>query len=312
MADTFQFNTLLFTSDVEASFSFAILRDLLSKQQVTITDTNHPQNDSRGKVVRIALHDPSEVPPARSTEHLVFFGTMSFQDSSKQAKEVCLKFTIPKDFVGDHEDQIPERFLTYTQKHANYVLYNYNLLQTHLASFKPKTAGNVSINTVYCCQVASAGGDKGTVSFWVEDKLPHFDKFWDEGKESYIDKMLSTDVPILKELQEHIYNDSGYAYTVIDLQGLREDDAFTLCDVELSLSSLYEFTPAMILDRVITLNSWKKVTLKSIEDSVQQLKATVESRMGALEGSMEALEGSMEEIKRLLGQLVSGDRKSVV
>ena len=88
MAGTFQFNTLLFTSDVEASFSFAILRDLLSKQQVAITDTNHPQNDSRGKVVRIVLHDPLVVPPARSAEHLVFFGTMSFQDSSKEPKEV--------------------------------------------------------------------------------------------------------------------------------------------------------------------------------------------------------------------------------
>jgi len=295
---SFQFHTSLFTSQEETKFNFEALQALLATEWATIIDTNYPDNGSKEKNVRFVLKDLSTAPPAHSSQHVVFFAEMIFENSQSQKKEVCLKFTIPKDYTPTIAGAAPEVFFTFTQKHANYVLYNYNVLQEHAKTFKPQSGGAIQLNTVYCCQL---NRDTRQVSFWVEDKLNHFTKFWDERRQQYIDKILTTAVPILREFQHHIYDSSGYAYTVIDLQGehVKENDSFILCDIELSLSSLYEYSPSMLLDRVVNIYGWKKVTLKTIEDKLETLSTTVEG----LSTTVEGLSTTLSQMSSLLQQL---------
>ena len=135
-----------------------------------------------------------------------------------------------KKIKGEYDDS---EFLLFTQKHSNAVLFNYNTLQRYLVNFHPTNPGKVKINTVYCCQTKRSGR---RVSFWVEDRLGHFDRFWDETRPQCIDQMLTTSKPILKELQEFIYLHSGYTHTIVDLQGEPKEDCFTLCDIEFTHS----------------------------------------------------------------------------
>jgi hypothetical protein len=182
------------------------------------------------------------------------------------SKEVCLKFKLKN--KPQQNSQEPIEFYAYTQKHSSYVLHNYNLLGYYIQKFRNEM---ISVNNVYCCRTIMKTDDVyfKRVSFWVEDFLPNFDTFYNNKYEDHIDKILTTRVSILKDLQEFIYKESGYRVTVIDLQGRMENNHYTLCDVEFTHiythiyiciyiymygSSLYDLTPDMLLDRYGFLN----------------------------------------------------------
>jgi hypothetical protein len=152
---------------------------------------------------------------------------MGFEDSSENI-DVCLKFRKHeirkkkrrsvwkrlslKKKSAEHEIEITLQH--FTQKHSNAVLYNYNLAEELCKKFQHEYPKDFSIrmNDVFICASSSN-------LFWVEKTLKNFESFWDLTKDKYIDKIISSNQETLTLFQMFVYEESGYEYTIIDLQG---------------------------------------------------------------------------------------------
>lgn len=197
-----------------------------------------------------------------STEHIVFFGQLIFSDLMKI--DVVLKFVMLEKITeeNEHEKQIK----LFTQKHASYVSHNYNLAARHLNDFK---SDKIKINDLFILS------DKDGF-YWIEKKVNEFITFYNKNQDLlYIDQIITTDEPELKALQNFIFENSGYQYTIIDLQGSKEDGVIILCDVEYSTKPLYGFDSHMLKERYIQHSGVKSITLKDIDNRIGNLEKEV-------------------------------------
>lgn len=102
---------------------------------------------------------------------------------------------------------------------------------------------------------------------WMEDYLPKFRKFWGNAS-SQMERMVTSASPTLSLLQYFIYDQSRQSYTVVDLQGVVQQDKYILCDVEFSdtLSSFPDLFNSYLysFDFASTkLNGLARVSLKN-------------------------------------------------
>lgn len=289
MSFKFNFNISPYSSFDNEIFNLELLKKHFEENDVKVIDTNSTlkkNTNLKGRKVKITILD---IPPTYSTENIVYFAEMQSKDFIQlEKRQICIKFNIP------NEDNMIKNincinFLTFNQKNANYVLFNYNLMEKFISNF-PSNEGKVLINTIYYCQTSI---NSKTVSFWVEDKLEHYDKFWDKSYPQYSDQILTTNKPLLKKLQHFIYEESDFSYTIIDLQGQENGQDYILCDIEFTS---YNYKESMIIsrfvkdenflrfinfnnflckNRLIDLYNWEKVTLNTIKKQINEIIDTL-------------------------------------
>ncbi|KAJ3393407.1 hypothetical protein HDU92_007771 [Lobulomyces angularis] len=295
------------SSDIDSSLDYKRILDIINDDNFTISDTNSKDNVLK-EIVHISLDDIKTYVPPQSSQHIVFFGKMKFLSNEKKI-DICIKFKKPYNRERSNDKETEIIYGNYTQKHYSYVMYNYNKANEYLSSFKGKDM--IKINNVFCCKTVKKyptkyDTDNTSVCFWVESRLSHFDTYWDEGKMSYIDRILTTNVDILKEFQIHIYNKSGYDGTIIDLQGNLENNVYILCDIEFTSNNLYEFTSSMMIDRIITLYGLETVNLKDLSDRVGNIEKDVvkiNNRLDKIEDKMDKMENKIDILSSQITQL---------
>jgi len=283
-----------FTSDVDSKFTYGKLAEIIKKNDLRIFDCNNDKS-LVDKYVNIVINDIKVDKPKFSSQHIVFFGVMKFKDNKISDLDVCIKLRLPKqtsasDIESSGCNFASLQYINFTQKHTDYVLYNYNLAEKYIDQFNNKY---ISINTVFCCK-------SDDYMFWVEKRLKHFDRFNNKSTHSNIDSILTTDIEILQKFQKFVYIESGYQYTIMDLQGEYSNEKCVLCDIEFTFANLYDFTSIMLLDRVITIYNWQKVNLGTIKKDVDGLRKDVselKSDVSELKSDVSELKSDVSELK---------------
>jgi hypothetical protein len=188
----------------------------------------------------------------------------------------------------------------FTQKHANAVVFNYNQGENWAGKFiLSRSHRQVRMNNVYVCESTQ-------YLFWVETRLEEFGRFWDYSHPKYIDKIISTNEQVLFDFQKFIFEQSGYQFTIIDLQGAVDQEGnYILSDVEFTTSYLYEFTPNMLIEEFARLNNLERVNLHDLNKKMRSLN----ERMAHLEEEFSELKKDINEKFDFLMQAISELKK---
>jgi len=113
----------------------------------------------------------------------------------------------------------------------------------------------------------------GDEYYWCEKYLPNFQKFWYINGINKCDMISNTTHYHLKELQKSIYDQSEQKHTIVDLQGIIDDNKnYILTDVE------YTNTLSKLgWDENVLLNSYKE----KMNDYNQTIKIDNQSKIVA-------------------------------
>jgi hypothetical protein len=286
------------TSDIDSKLTYTRIQEIVDDGNFIISETNN-DNSLLNTEVKIILNNICGYTPPESSQHIVFFGSMILPN--KQEISICIKFKKP-DNVHSKEDS---EYGNYTQKHSSYVLYNYSKALNYLKRFDKKD--KISIVDIFCCNTVKkyktkCSNQEESLCFWIEAKLDHFDTFWDKSRSTYIEQIITTDIEVLKEFQIFIYNESGYEYTIIDLQGDKHDGKYILCDIEFTTNNLYEFTPIMMSETICSLYNLNKTNLTILESSIKELSLDVAGVKSEVKNISNRITGIEDMLKILINK----------
>jgi len=290
--------TFRHTSDQDTILPYERIKQIVHEQQFLIAETN-TRKIAKGTTITMKMKDYE---PAASSEHVVFYAEMIV--SKSESIDVCIKF----ERVPNHG--VTETFKNFTQKHYSAVLFNYSKAQALLNDFSPSSSlkQKIQVNDVYCCETKKEYESKqrnSKITFWVEREIKDFKMFWDLAKPQYIDQMLTSNVSVLKEFQIHVFNKSGWEYTIIDLQGGKikdgEEELYILGDIEFSFCGLYAFTGPMMRDRFAELHDLKTVNLRDLSQRLDEFN----HRLDGIDVRLDGIEHMVGRTNELISQTLA-------
>jgi hypothetical protein len=197
-----------------------------------------------------------------ASEHVVLFGTLQ---SGSRTIEVCLKFLNQYSRVSMNEndsdedailptDEAPDMYQLLPTSHLHLLTFNHNTISNVLERFN-QTLKGVRVETCHIYQVQLE--EKGTL--WLESDITasncEFVKFWGVGER--FEQMLTTKIEVLKNLQRFVYEQSGYQFTLIDIQGVEKVNEnlveYVLSDITFTRDPPSTYTEAMLLTAYVCI-----------------------------------------------------------
>jgi hypothetical protein len=135
----------------------------------------------------------------------------------------------------------------------NEMIWNFNQLNMMLEKFnqtQPEGHPQIASSHIFIGSVLFEGHFR---KVWIEQNISSgeakFQKFWGDPKKDLVSQFLSTQVKVLQELQYFVYLQSGYQFSIIDLQGVFDNvqNLYILTDITFTSNPPAAYSAAMLL-----------------------------------------------------------------